>query len=344
MKKTINGRRLPSAGDIYPDRGMGDIIREKREYARIERTRETNERIAKDPVLQERRKNSKEADEKADARRKELKPIIEAERERLINEIMEYSKTHSAEASIAHFMPEIEKFKVLHDEYGALVKQSYPQYSGTYADIFYIISLQNPEFIIYSPVSIFTKGGKTLRLDALNENQLRELQSSLEENKLFSNEYFKRNYIKFFPDYIRNMTNIDDIFYALSRKPEMYKVFKNCPSFSAMVNNMKNYKIILSKSPKTLKYMSDDEIEFIASNSPSQIGLAINKCPEVITRLKNSFFDKYPPKQIFGTCSSKQDVLNNLSDYLSDYPTLKEYLTKFAYNTPKHSDDSGITF
>ncbi len=344
MKKTPNGRRLPTAREIYPDRGMGAIIREERYHARIERTRETNERIAKDPVLQERRKTSKETKEQSEARREELKPIVEAERERLINEILEYSKTHSAEASIAHFMSEIEKLKVLHDEYDELVKQSYPLYSISYADIFYNISLQNPEFIMHSPVSIFTKGSKTLRLDALNKNQLQVLQKRLEENHLFSNESFKRKYIKFFPDYIKSMTDIDDIFYALSKKPEMYKVFKECPSFSAMVNNMRNYKLLLTKSPKTLKYMSGDEIKLIADNSPSQIGLAIIKCPEVITRLKNSFFDKYPPKQIFGTCRSKQDVLNNLSDYLSDYPTLKEYLTKFAYNTPKHLDDSGITF
>lgn len=195
-----------------------------------------------------------------------------------------------------------------------------------------------------SPTSIFARAGKSLPLFLLDESQLQQLQSKLEEKNLFTNPVFLKNYVKYFPDYINKITDINDIFYALSKKPEMYIKFKNCNTFSAMNNNIKNYKLLLSSAPKALIYMSDDEINFVANASPSRIGLVINRCPETITRLSNKFFDKYPPKQIFGTCRSKQDVLNNLSDYLSDYPTLKEYLTKFAYNTPKHSDDSGITF
>lgn len=338
MKKTPNGRTPPKAKYIHINYENTDRKRRSEVLRSAENTEKTLKEFSNRPDIRKKQSNAKTTRALIEKRYQELKLIIANMQSSLFNQIIEYSNTHSAEESINHFLPEIRKWKDLHDEYDVLAKQFNSQHSSDYSDLFIDLSRNNAEFLMLSPTSIFARAGKSLPLFLLDESQLQQLQSKLEEKNLFTNPVFLKNYVKYFPDYINKITDINDIFYALSKKPEMYIKFKNCNTFSAMNNNIKNYKLLLSSAPKALIYMSDDEINFVANASPSRIGLVINRCPETITRLSNKFFDKYPPKQVFGTCTTpKRELQKKLEQYLPDYPTLKEYLLKFVNNSQKIS-------
>ena len=343
MRLTPNGRRPPGAEDIdfnYKD-SDADAKARARHLSNVELTIKTHTSI---PEIREKQSKAKEQKVFEEKRYQELKSILSEMKSSLIDEIMEYSKTNSIDEVLKYFSEKIKRYKILHDEYDILAKHFNVHYSSDYSDLFLDLSRNNSEFLVYSPASTFTKANPPLPINQLTNEQLQILQLRLKESDIFSNKTFLNKYLRYFPDYISKMTNINDIFYALSRKPEMYQIFKTLPSFVAMSNNIKNYKLLLSTAPKTLLYMSDEEIKFVADDSPSKIGAVLNRYPETIIRLNNKFFDKYPPKLVFGTCSTpKTQLFVKFKKYLSDYPTLNTYLTTYAYNNVTKIDDGGMT-
>ena len=333
MKKTPNGRTYPRAKDIYINYENSDQRRRDAAIRHDENTKRTLKEFTSRPDIQEKQKNAKDTKALTEKRYQELKPMISNMKSSLFNEIIEFTKTHSVDEAIRHFSAKIKEYKTLHDEYDEIVKKLQSHYSSDYSDLFIDLSQANPEFLLYAPVQIFTTKNN-LRISALNDEQLAILQKKLEQNSINANENFKKNYIKYFPDFFSNMFNINDMFYAMTKRPELYVQFRNTGAYATDMNE-KNLKTLITIAPATMLYMNREEIYKIANLVPAKIGLAISKCPEIMEILDNKFFADFPPKQIFGTSTvPKQTFLVKIKKYLPEFPEVEKYLTNHYYNTP----------
>ncbi len=345
MNKTPNGRTPIKASQIYRDLDA-ESRREKAIYAGIDRRNATMENWSNTPEVQEKRRLAREKSEKKEIRQKDIYELIKKSDENLYQKLIEYAKTHSKSSILTHFATQIDKNRRLHADYDKTLKEANNKTSPTCYDVYVRLCNEDPEFLLCSPTSMFASSIKNLPVYKLTDSQLKELQKRLEQDNIFNNANFRKNYIKYFPEYITKMEDLSDVNFALSKNPAMYERFKEGHLYNTM--NIRNFKLMLSVAPETMSYMSIVEIKKIADVTPSKIGQVINACPKTILALNNEFFKKYPPKMIFQNVV-KQDLAIKLKNYVSNIPVLEEYLKTFlnnseeSHNLEDYAQDTGVT-
>ncbi len=177
--------------------------------------------------------------------------------------------------------------------------------------LFYELSKEIPEFICYAPTELFESPinidkntqSKQFRLRTLTNAELSILDRKLmvERPEIVHNEFFAKNYLKYFPNHIARLTNPGDIAVALANNPAAYKNIN--PSLKNVLNNNKKLNYFLQQVPEIVEHMDKTEIEMFASHEytsyQTALGNALIKHPIALEKLDSLFFVRNNPKYIF---------------------------------------------
>ncbi len=287
-----------------------------------------------------------ESKEKAEARAKELeKDFADLFNGDLIDRMVASFNEIGTEETLKRFKNDLKAFKLLSDEYQTLnTPTSSLRAISYYDELFYKLAKRFPKLILYISEKCFSYSvGTPLPLQELSAEELQKLQAKLEKTDLFNNNIFKKRYLKFFPTHVTEIEDINDISYALKLNPECFAKFKPTGTFrSGFYQNPQPFLTIVKASPAILNYATESEFILFAQNFGSQLGVAINKCPNILENLPTNFFNKFPAKLIFGTVNKTQ-LKPKLEQFYGRFPVLESYLSS-AQIKPKAKREPKPTY
>lgn len=177
--------------------------------------------------------------------------------------------------------------------------------------LFYELSKEIPEFICYAPTELFENPinidkntqSKQFRLKTLTNAELSILDRKLmaERPGIVNNEFFAKNYLKYFPNHIARLKDQGDIVIALSNNPAAYKNVNS--SLKNVLNNNQKLNYFLQQVPEIVEHMDKAEIEMFAGHESTSyqtaLGNAFVKHPIALEKLDSLFFVRNNPKYIF---------------------------------------------
>lgn len=198
-----------------------------------------------------------------------------------------------------------------------------------YMDRFlYDLAVEYPLFIKYLPEPVLTRNlTKILPFNKLELEDLQEIDSNLKNSPVFENDVFKNRYLKFFPNHINEMEDFEDITHALTLDASALRLLSvDSPKRRIMSTNSNVLASIVYHAPKTLDYLTKQEIDILAKQHASKLGKAIVAYPEGLNNpaFTRDFFIKNPPKYLFAIITKKQSF-NSLQPYVDNFDGLREY-------------------
>lgn len=354
MNKLYNRKRIYDNSIEYEFEKIFDIEKEEKLIKRA---------IKLNKILEENREKHQ-----LSKKQKEEKLVLLTEQTKTISEkleknisvlqkllIEEASKT-SAIKAWKKYSSEIEEFKKDNDKYFTLINQiKSKRIKNNYYDVLFLnLCNQNKGFFYLAPFSAFTHGyASTLtelgeeskfNFGQFEKSEMLELQQyfiaknrALNNNikgyeSIFLNEYFKTNYLKFFPYFIKHLTNSRDICKALTIDPSKYP--------HVATDNMRNLTYYISQSPEIFLYLNDEELENFASKCNSNFGISILEFPSMLDKLDPYFFldKKHTFKFVFSRVTAKD--LKKIENKMGKFVGWHSYFNakkKYSTHTVKES-------
>lgn len=245
----------------------------------------------------------------------------------LFNRLVASFNAVGVEQTIKNFENDLITFKQYSDEHMSLQgfngdkKKVIPFYD----ELLIGLAKAFPPFISYLPSRCFlvlTTNGNLINISNLPLEEIKKLQTQLEKDGTFNNPKFRKRYLKYFPDHIEELKNIDEIAHALAIDPKSFNNFAPDGAFrSGFYQNINPLITILTRVPQVLSYVTEEEIDLLAKEKISTIGNAIFRCPEVLENIPANFFIANHPKHVF-TQKVKNEVKNRVLPFLQANPTL----------------------
>ncbi len=259
--------------------------------------------------------------------------VMQAKMPDIINKILAYMDKNPGVDPFAKFETLLAKFKTIDDEQLEIRRSVNLPVKSYYQELIAKVVQNNAHAALFTFADILTRSDVTISLKDLTAEEMASLQKNIEANpKIFYNEHFKKNYLKFFPDYISRMYTVSDVIHALSIKPSAYlnisETFK-----STLYQSPSIFKNIANRASSALKYMSKQDLYYFGSEYTSSMGVAIMHDPDVLNNLSDDFFQKNSPKFIFSGYT-KAKVSPVVNHYLNRFPTIARWLgVTIAYPT-----------
>lgn len=263
----------------------------------------------------------------------ELEPLLENQIQIEIDRFVESFRKHGIKDTMKAFESDLKAFKDLSDEHMKLqvYKQS-PKEISYYDRFMHELGRLCPKFVAdehfpLTTLAYFTRSIIPLDSEDISAEELKQLQTRLEQEGLFKNENFKNYYLKYFPDHIADLKDIKDIKFALKLNPASFNLLN--PTTGIRGDFKQNSKVlyeVVSAEPGILKYLTEEEFEILARDYTTKVGRLIAACPEILEKLPQNFFKRYPAKLIF-TSVKKHEVRNKIVPYYSKFSELEPYFS-----------------
>lgn len=313
---------------------------------------EEEAKLIKRALKREERQQKYKAKKEQYAKQKEEKAILEKAKleemhkqikemcNNLVAELLEESGKTNAVFAFEKLSAKIKKFKNLDEEFIKLLVSIDPRNNVSYYDyMFLLLTNENPQFFYLTPFEALTHGYTTPLLESKDarfhfskvdrEEMLKLQQFYIAKDKeyrlnvenyksIFTDEFFQKNYLRYFPSFIGLLNSSTDISRALIIDPSKY--------LEISPENVRVLSYYLNRSPEVFKYLSKNDIESVAKYSGGKFGKLLIQMPEVAEKLDKNFFlnKQHPFKSVFGDITGAELVKYN--EILSKFKGWNEYM------------------
>ncbi len=224
------------------------------------------------------------------------------------------------------------------------------RYADETAHLFYKLHKEIPEFILYAPINTFLihihdhindKNLIHYNLTDTSANIILKLEQRFKREcpDIFESNTFKKDYNKYFPSQINNLSNMIDSKFILEKFPNAIVNLDEDKKQILFKSN--TFNIIANANPQILRYVSLEEFKNLLDEEKNykSIGNAITKEHELLNKFSDLIASKEIIKQILGHCNY-EDV-KNLTPYATNRPNLARYI-KIRSNYEKGIEKRGL--
>ena len=251
-----------------------------------------------------------------------------AKTETLVASILKMAKEEGVQAAMNEFSKKLENYKADSNELDEKMKEfGLDGVSNRYVKLFETLCKENIEFLPYAPDALFERDLATILNKAAKTDKaiLKKIQKNLEKADYFSTNKINIKNLKFFPDYISQITEHTDAMFALSLD---YTKFKNLhtkilQNLRANTNLMSD---MITRVPETLQYLTKEDVAAVYNYKNSAIGYAIYNYPKNLDSLESNFFAKHKPKYVFSNYSKAKLIDRFEGVDIARFPELVAHL------------------